>query len=57
MDKIWDKYYTTNKNHKRAVAGTGIGLSIVKNILELHNYKYGVKSSEKGTTFYFLIKK
>lgn len=57
LDKIWDKYYTSNKNHKRAVAGTGIGLSIVKNILELHNYKYGVKSSKKGTSFYFLIKK
>ena len=57
LDKIWDKYYTTTKNHKRAKAGTGIGLSIVKNILELHNYEYGVKTSPKGTNFFFLIKK
>lgn len=57
LDKIWDKYYTTAKNHKRNIAGTGIGLSIVKNILELHNFEYGVKTSSKGTNFYFLIKK
>lgn len=57
LDKIWDKYYTTNKNHKRNKTGSGIGLSIVKNILELHNFKYGVKTSNKGTNFYFLVKK
>lgn len=57
INKIWDKYYTKGKNHKRNIAGTGIGLSIVKNILELHNFEYGVKTSKKGTNFYFLIKK
>ncbi len=54
---IWDKYYKNSKKHKRNLVGTGLGLSIVKNILELHNYKYGVISSDKGTTFYFEIKR
>lgn len=54
---IWDKYYKNSKKHKRNLIGTGLGLSIVKNILELHNYKYGVLSNNKGTTFYFEIKK
>ena len=32
--------------------------SIVKNILELHKYKYGVNSEiNKGSTFYFIISK
>lgn len=54
---IWDKYYKNDKNHKRNVVSTGLGLSIVKQILELHNYEYGVKSVlKKGTTFYFKIK-
>ena len=53
---IWDKYYKSKKNHQRNIIGTGLGLSIVKNILELHKYEYGVKSSPKGTTFYFYIK-
>ena len=54
---IWDRYYKNSKKHKRNLIGTGLGLSIVKNILELHNYKYGVLSNNKGTTFYFEIKK
>ena len=54
---IWDKYYKNKKKHKRNLIGTGLGLNIVKNILEKHNFKYGVNSTDKGTTFYFEIKK
>lgn len=54
---IWDKYYHSHKKHKRNKVGTGIGLSIVKKILETHNFEYGVKTKKnKGTTFYFIIK-
>ena len=53
---IWDKYYKNKKKHKRNLIGTGLGLSIVKNILEMHNYKYGVKTKQnEGTNFYFEI--
>ncbi len=54
---IWDKYYKTDKLHKRNMVGTGLGLSIVKNILEMHDFKYGVDTSNKGTIFYFKIPK
>lgn len=58
MPYIWDKYYKNEKNHKRNVVGTGIGLSIVRNILEMHDFAYGVKSKKgHGTTFYFEIVK
>ncbi len=58
LDKIWDKYYKIDKTHQRNQVGTGIGLSIVKEILKNHNFNYGVKSElKKGTTFYFEIKK
>ena len=54
---IWDRYYKVDKVHKRAMVGTGIGLSIVKNILLLHNSRFGV-SSEVGkcSTFWFEFK-
>lgn len=55
---IWDKYYKIDKTYSRVQVGTGIGLSIVKNILDLHKTKYGVNSKEgKNTTFYFELKK
>ena len=56
LPHIWEKYYHSKKKHKRNVIGTGIGLSIVKTILESHKSKYGVESKiNKGTTFYFEI--
>ena len=55
---IWDKYYKSNKIHKRNKLGTGLGLSIVKNTLQKHNYEFGVDSKEgKGSTFWFKLKK
>lgn len=53
---VWDRYYKVDKTHKRAVAGTGIGLSIVKNILILHQAEYGVASQPGcGSTFWFQL--
>lgn len=50
---IWDRYYRADKNHKRSVVGSGIGLSIVKSIFEMHGVKYGVESVvNKGSTFW-----
>ena len=43
-----------DKEHKRAQMGSGLGLSIVRNILEMHGGQYGVTSQlGKGSTFWF----
>lgn len=55
---IWDKYYKNEKNHQRNIVGTGIGLSIVRNILDMHKFVYGVHSKKNhGTIFYFEVVK
>lgn len=58
LNNIFDKYYKSEKKHKRNLYGTGLGLSIVKSIFILHNYKYGVDTKKgKGSSFYFYISK
>lgn len=55
---IWERYYKTRNDKEKQLGGTGIGLSIVKSILELHNAEYGVRSIVgKETTFWFEISK
>lgn len=54
MKYIWDRYYRVDKEHKSAVIGSGLGLSIVKNVLLLHNARFGVRSTlSKGSVFWF----
>ena len=51
---IWDRYYRSRENHRRAVIGSGLGLNICRSILEKHGADYGVKSEAgQGTTFWF----
>ena len=53
VDTIWDRYYRSNKTHKRPVSGSGLGLSIVKNILLQHDCPFGVISEVgKGSCFW-----
>jgi signal transduction histidine kinase len=54
LPHIWSRYYRGQKPHKRAAVGMGLGLSIVKGILDGHGLPYGVTSSQgEGTTFWF----
>ena len=55
---IWKRYYKVDKKYRREKKGSGIGLSIVENILKKHKFNYCVNSiKNKGTTFYFDIDK
>lgn len=58
LDRVWDRYYRASETRKREKMGTGIGLSIVKNILLQHDAEFGVISKEgSGSSFWFELKK
>ena len=58
LPHIWDRYYKIDKTGNRRVTGTGIGLSIVKEILTAHKLQFGVESTqEAGTTFWIRLGK
>ncbi len=53
LDRLWDKFYKVDKARTHEYGGSGIGLSIVRAIMEAHNKAYGVKNYENGVGFYF----
>ncbi len=52
-ERIFNKFYQSDTSH--ASAGTGIGLAIVKKIVELHEGEVRVESSDRETTFWVII--
>lgn len=50
---LWEKFYKVDKARTREYGGSGIGLSIVKAIMESMNQQYGVDKYTNGVAFWF----
>ena len=58
LNKIFERFYRVDKSRDREKGGSGLGLSIVKHIIEAHNQVINVRSTEgEGCTFSFTLKK
>ena len=54
IEHVWERYYRGEKPHRRSTVGSGLGLSIVREILDLHHARYGVNSVlGEGSVFWF----
>lgn len=57
LPNLWTKFYKVDKARTRAYGGSGIGLSIVKAIMDSHQQQAGVENRESGVEFWFTLEK
>ena len=57
LPRIWVRFYKVDNSRNREVSGSGIGLSLVRAIMNQHKNKYGVENTKDGVNFYFELNK
>lgn len=57
IPNLWSKFYKVDKARTRAYGGSGIGLSIVKAIMDAHHQSCGVRNLEDGVEFWFTLER
>lgn len=57
INKIWGRFYKIDSSRNREIGGTGIGLALVKAIMNNYGNEYGVKNMENGVEFFVDINK
>ena len=56
LDRLFERFYVVDKSRSRKLGGSGLGLSIVKHIVQLHNGEIKVTSEiGKGTVFTVIL--
>ena len=55
IDHIWEKFYKVDKARTREYGGNGIGLSIVKAILDKFDAPYGIENRPEGVESWFML--
>lgn len=53
LSRIWNRFYKADTSRNREAGGSGIGLSLVKAIMNNYKNTYGVVNKENGVEFYF----
>ncbi len=53
QELIWTSFYKADESRNRMIGGAGLGLAIVRSIMEAHHNRYGVYNSKDGVTFWF----
>ena len=57
LARIWTRFYKVDQSRNRNSGGTGIGLALVKAIMNQYGTDFGVTNKKDGVEFYFEVKK
>jgi signal transduction histidine kinase len=57
LPHLWEKFYKVDKARTREYGGSGVGLSIVKAIMDQMHQDYGVINYDNGVAFWFELEK
>ena len=57
LERIWKRFYKADASRNRDDGGTGIGLALVKAIMNNYENDFGVQNKEDGVEFYFDLNK
>lgn len=52
ISHLFEAFYRADTSRNRNTGGTGLGLYIVRKIMELHHAKYGIKNTSRGVVFW-----
>lgn len=56
LSRMFTPFYRADRSRNKATGGSGLGLYIVKTILDLHGMAYGIENTEQGVTFSLYLK-
>ena len=56
LNRIWTRFYKVDQSRNRNRGGTGIGLALVKAIMNQYGSDFGVQNKKDGVEFYFEVK-
>lgn len=55
LPNMFTPFYRADKSRNKATGGSGLGLHIVKTILDLHGMAYCIKNTEQGVAFFLFL--
>ena len=56
LQNLFTPFYRADQSRNKATGGSGLGLYIVKTILDLHNFSYNIKNTKQGVIFTIILK-
>lgn len=55
LPRLFEAFFRTDTSRNRNTGGTGLGLYIVRKVMEMHHAEYGIKNTKSGVVFWLKL--